>query len=93
MYSAVCSASSICPILARCAALGAAPGMLPAPAGLLALPEAQVHACGFSGAKIAALRDLAAHAEGGSVPSQRACARLTDADLIARLTAIRGVRR
>ena len=80
-------------ILARFAALGTEPGLLPAPAALLALPEAQMRACGFSGAKIAALRDIAAHAEAGGVPTRRACARLTDAALIARLTAIRGVGR
>ncbi len=80
-------------ILARFAALSAEPGTLPAPAALLALSEAQLRGCGFSGSKIAALRDIAAHAEAGVVPTRRACARLSDAALIERLTAIRGVGR
>ena len=78
-------------ILARLGAL--ADGACPAPAALAALPEAALRGCGFSAAKVAALRDLARAAEAGVVPSRRAAARLDDAALIARLTAIRGIGR
>ncbi|MDE2005655.1 MAG: DNA-3-methyladenine glycosylase 2 family protein [Rhodospirillales bacterium] len=78
-------------ILARFVALGAAG--FPAPAEVLALPDARLRACGFSGGKIAALRDIAAHAAAGAVPTRRGCARLDDAALIAQLTRIRGVGR
>jgi DNA-3-methyladenine glycosylase II len=80
-------------ILARLAALGPGEAPCPGPADLLALPEASLRACGFSAAKIAALRDIAAHAEAGVVPTRRAAARLSDEALIARLTQIRGVGR
>jgi DNA-3-methyladenine glycosylase II len=80
-------------ILARCTALGAGGASLPDPAALLALPEARLRACGFSGAKIAALRDIAARALDGTIPNRRACARLADDALIERLTQIRGVGR
>jgi DNA-3-methyladenine glycosylase II len=66
---------------------------LPAPAALLALPEATLRACGFSAAKTAALRDIAANAESGTLPSRARALRLSDAELIARLTRIRGVGR
>ena len=80
-------------ILARLAALGSGATPLPAPAELLALPESRLRACGFSAAKTAALRDIATHAESGTVPTRRAAARLSDSALIARLTQIRGVGR
>ncbi|MGH7044647.1 MAG: DNA-3-methyladenine glycosylase family protein [Acetobacteraceae bacterium] len=80
-------------ILGRFAALGSGVTALPEPREVLALPEAQLRGCGFSGAKIAALRDIAAHAEAGTVPTRRAATRLSDAALIERLTAIRGVGR
>ncbi len=65
----------------------------PTPAAVLATEETELRACGFSGAKIAAIRDIARHASGGGVPTRRAAARLDDATLIERLTAIRGVGR
>ncbi len=66
---------------------------MPDPAALRALSDPQLRGCGFSAAKIAALRDIAAHAEAGTVPTRRAAARLADEALIARLTQIRGVGR
>jgi DNA-3-methyladenine glycosylase II len=68
-------------------------GRLPEPDVLAALPEAELRAIGFSRAKIAALRDLAAKTLEGVVPSRRAAARLSDEALIARLTTLRGVGR
>lgn len=70
------------------------PGVaFPAPEAVLATEEAALRGCGFSGAKIAAIRDIARHAAHGGVPTRRVAARLDDAALIERLTAIRGVGR
>ena len=65
----------------------------PTPAQVLATSDAAMRACGFSANKTAAIRDIAAHAANGVVPTRRAAARLSDADLIERLTVIRGVGR
>jgi DNA-3-methyladenine glycosylase II len=78
-------------ILARFVALYH--GGFPTPAQLLATEEAALRGCGFSGGKIAAIRDIAHHAAGGGVPSRRVATRLDDETLIERLTAIRGVGR
>ncbi|MBS0561019.1 MAG: DNA-3-methyladenine glycosylase 2 family protein [Proteobacteria bacterium] len=69
------------------------PAGIPEPAHVLALPEAALRGCGFSAGKAAALRDICAHALAGTVPTRRAAMRLSDAALIERLTAIRGVGR
>ena len=66
---------------------------LPAPAALLALTDAQLRACGFSANKAAALRDIAANAAAGVIPSRAAAYCLSDPQLIERLTAVRGVGR
>jgi histidinol dehydrogenase len=60
---------------------------------VLATAEDALRGCGFSGAKIVALRDICAKALDGTVPTRRASVRLSDAELIARLTDIRGVGR
>ena len=78
-------------ILGRFAALGA--DGFPTPEEVLALPEHRMRGCGFSAAKTAALRDIAAHAASGIVPTRHAARRLSDAALIERLTQIRGVGR
>ncbi len=65
----------------------------PAPEQVLATGEKALRACGFSASKIAAIRDIAAHAVAGVVPARRAAARLSDQELIDRLTPIRGVGR
>jgi DNA-3-methyladenine glycosylase II len=77
-------------ILARFEALYPA-GTFPAPELVLASPEASLRACGFSGAKIAAMRAICAATLDGTVPTRRGSARLSDAALIERLTSIRGV--
>lgn len=79
-------------ILARFLALHSGPGF-PAPRAVLDGPDPALRACGFSATKIAALRDICAHALDGTIPTRRAAARLSDAALIERLTAIRGVGR
>ncbi|MFZ0021346.1 MAG: DNA-3-methyladenine glycosylase 2 family protein, partial [Acetobacteraceae bacterium] len=79
-------------ILARFEALYPADSF-PAPELVLASSEAELRACGFSGAKIAAMRAICAAALGGTVPTRRGSARLSDEALIERLTTIRGVGR
>jgi DNA-3-methyladenine glycosylase II len=64
---------------------------LPAPSALLALSDDALRSCGFSAAKAAAIRDIAAKAEAGVIPSRAQARRLSDPELIARLTTIRGV--
>ena len=79
-------------ILARFIALY--PGSdFPSPAMLLATSEVALRGVGFSASKVAAIRDIAANAAAGRVPTRRAAARLDDAALIERLTQIRGVGR
>lgn len=65
----------------------------PAPDDLAGVTDDQLRACGFSRAKIAAIRDLAAHAMAGTIPSSRGIARLSDEEIIERLTEVRGVGR
>jgi DNA-3-methyladenine glycosylase II len=79
-------------ILARFVALY--PGVqFPTPAMVLSTDDGALRACGFSAGKIASIRDIAANAAAGMVPTRRAAARMSDAVLIERLTAIRGVGR
>jgi DNA-3-methyladenine glycosylase II len=79
-------------ILARFEALYPA-GAFPPPDLVLASPETELRACGFSGAKIAAMRAICAAALNGTLPTRRGSARLSDEALIERLTTIRGVGR
>jgi DNA-3-methyladenine glycosylase II len=79
-------------ILARFRALYPA-DCFPTPAQILSTPETALRGCGFSAAKTAAILDIAAKTAEGLVPTRRAAARLPDAALIERLTAIRGVGR
>ena len=65
----------------------------PSPEQVLALPEGALRACGFSGAKQAAILDIAHKSAAGWVPTRRAAARLSDEALIERLVALRGVGR
>jgi DNA-3-methyladenine glycosylase II len=65
----------------------------PPPAAVLETPVEAMRGCGFSGSKVAAIRDIAEKAVSGLVPSREAAARLDDATLIERLVQIRGVGR
>jgi DNA-3-methyladenine glycosylase II len=65
----------------------------PTATGILSLEEGALRGCGFSGAKVAAVRDIAAKTVGGLVPTRRSATRLPDEELIERLVAIRGVGR
>jgi DNA-3-methyladenine glycosylase II len=66
-------------------------GGVPTPDALLALPNETIRACGFSGSKMAALRDIAARAADGTIPTAARAKKISDAELIERLTVIRGV--
>lgn len=63
------------------------------PKQLLATPDERLRAAGLSRAKTAALKDLAAKTIDGTVPSGRALVRMTDDEIITRLTTVRGIGR
>jgi len=65
----------------------------PTPEQVLSTSDEAMRRCGLSGNKTAAIRDIALKALDGVVPSRRAAARQSDAELIARLIVIRGVGR
>ncbi len=63
----------------------------PAPHTLLSTPDEPLRACGVSGNKIKAMHDLAAKTMDGTVPTNRAIAKMSDAEIVKRLTAVRGI--
>jgi DNA-3-methyladenine glycosylase II len=65
----------------------------PSPAEVLATDVRAIRKAGFSRAKVVALRDLAAKALDGTVPTGAAIRRLDDEAVIERLTAVRGIGR
>ena len=65
----------------------------PRPEDLAGVTDEQIRACGFSFAKIRAIRDMADKTLSGVVPTSRRIAHLPDEDIIARLTEGRGVGR
>ena len=65
----------------------------PKPEDLVKVTDEQIRACGFSFAKIAAIRDIAAKTLDGRIPSSRQIATLSDEEIIGRLTEARGVGR
>ncbi len=69
------------------------PEAFPTPAQLLATPDAALRGAGYSGSKIAALKDLAAKALDGTVPDTATLLPLDDDAIVARLTAVRGIGR
>jgi len=68
-------------------------GTFPTPQIVLATPEGTLRAAGFSFSKILALKDLAAKAVEGVVPDRQTLLMLEDAEIIARLTQVRGIGR
>lgn len=52
-----------------------------------------LRACGVSGNKLLALRDLAAHERAGAIPSLRQMAGMHDDEIVEALTAVRGIGR
>ena len=71
---------------------GLVPGF-PTPQQILAATPEQLRSAGLSQAKMLAIRDLAAKALDGTVPTVREARKLSNEELIERLTAVRGIGR
>jgi DNA-3-methyladenine glycosylase II len=65
----------------------------PAPQLLLDTPDEVLRAAGVSGNKIKALKDLAARTLDGTVPAHAAIGKMTDEEIVERLTKVRGIGR
>ena len=63
------------------------------PAKVLATPDEKLRAAGLSRSKTAAIKDLAAKTLDGTVPSGRTLLQMSDDEIIARLTQVRGIGR
>jgi DNA-3-methyladenine glycosylase II len=63
----------------------------PCPELLLKTPDEPLRAAGVSGNKIKAMRDLAAKTLDGTVPTHAAIKKMPDAEIVERLTAVRGI--
>ncbi len=63
----------------------------PRPVDLAGVTDREIRACGFSFAKIKAIRDIAEKTLSGVVPTSREIADLSDEEIILRLTQVRGV--
>ena len=63
----------------------------PTPQQLIATPDEVLRAAGVSGNKIKAMKDLAARTIDGTVPSHAAIRKMSDADIVERLTEVRGI--
>jgi len=63
----------------------------PQPEHILSASEEQLRSAGLSRAKTAAIKDIAHKTSLGHVPTHREAARLSDEELVTRLTEIRGV--
>jgi DNA-3-methyladenine glycosylase II len=60
---------------------------------VLKTPDETLRACGLSRSKTAALKDLAAKTLDGTVPNRRQLVRMTDEEIIERLTKVHGIGR
>lgn len=63
----------------------------PAPEDIVAAPDEKLRSAGLSRAKTAAIKDIAAKTLEGVVPTRRVIAKMSDHEIIQRLTTIRGV--
>ena len=63
----------------------------PTPQELLDTSDAQLRAAGLSRAKVAAVKDIAANTLSGVIPGSRAMAQMAEAEIVERLTSVRGV--
>lgn len=63
----------------------------PAPQDIVRTSDDKLRSAGLSRAKAAAIKDIAAKTLAGVVPDRRAVAKLSDIEIISRLTTIRGV--
>ena len=65
----------------------------PRPQDLANVTDGQIRACGFSRAKILSIRDIVEKTLSGIVPATRQIVKLSDDEIVARLTEVRGVGR
>jgi 3-methyladenine DNA glycosylase/8-oxoguanine DNA glycosylase len=63
------------------------------PADVLGASDADLRGAGLSGAKLAALKDLAAKTLDGTVPTLARLRRMSDEEIVERLTQVRGIGR
>src|SRR5262249_50768788 len=63
----------------------------PLPEDLLSTPDQRLRGAGLSRAKTAAIKDIAAKTLDGVVPNSRTISRLSDSEIVERLTTVRGV--
>jgi len=63
----------------------------PAPQLLIDTPDEVLRTAGVSGNKVRALKDLAARTMDGTVPSHSVILKMTDAEIVERLTEVRGI--
>ena len=63
----------------------------PAPEHVVGAPDEKLRSAGLSRAKTAAIKDIAAKTITGVVPTRRAIAKMSDTEIVERLTTIRGV--
>lgn len=68
-------------------------GRFPSAEQLASVSDEALRSAGFSRAKIAALRDIASKTLSGVIPNSRAIQRMSDDEIIERLTQVRGVGR
>lgn len=66
-------------------------GKLPTPDQILLTKVADLRSAGLSRAKAAAIADLAQKAKEGVIPTSRAAHKLSDIELVERLTSVRGI--
>jgi DNA-3-methyladenine glycosylase II len=77
-------------IFGRIKALGEN-GHPPTPQKMLKIPTGKLRKAGLSGAKAAAMKDLAKKAMAGIVPSHEEALKLSDEELVDRLVSVRGI--
>lgn len=77
-------------IYARIEALGSN-GNCPTPAEIIAVSNQKLREAGLSGAKAAAMKDLAQKTIDGVVPTLEAAGQLSDEELVERLISVRGI--
>lgn len=65
--------------------------VFPSPEDLLDTPDERLRSVGLSRAKVAAVKDLAAHTISGVVPSSRAIRNLSDEEILERISVVRGI--
>jgi DNA-3-methyladenine glycosylase II len=69
------------------------PKKFPSPHDILSTPDERLRGAGLSRAKVAAFKDLARATLDGTVPRLAALKRMDEEEIVARLTAIRGIGR